>query len=69
MPFYVDVRFAGTDTLVWTTEVRELTFPDRTTVVRVAVTIEGCRFERPGLYLLELFCNNTWVCDTRVLLR
>ena len=36
---------------------------------RVALTIEGCRFDRPGLYGLELFCDNTWVCDTQLLLR
>lgn len=69
MPFFIDIRFAETDELVWTTEVRQLQFPDRTTIVQMAMTIEGCRFERPGLYVLELFCDNTWVSDTQVLLR
>ncbi|OWK38207.1 hypothetical protein FRUB_07327 [Fimbriiglobus ruber] len=69
VPFFVDIRSAETDELVWTTEVRQLQFPDRTTVVQVALSIEGCRFDRPGLYVLELFCDNTWVCDTQVLLR
>lgn len=68
LPFFIDARFAETDELVWTTEGRKLTFPNRTTVVQLALTIEGCRFERPGLYLLELFCDNTWACDTQVLL-
>ena len=68
VPFFIDVRFAETDELVWTSEVRELTFPNRNTVIQVALTIEGCRFERPGLYLLELFCNNTWVCDAALVL-
>jgi Family of unknown function (DUF6941) len=67
--FFVDIRFAETDELVWNTEVRELLFPDRITVVQLALSIEGCRFERPGLYILELFCENTWVCDTQLLLR
>ena len=69
MPFFIDIRFAETDELVWTTEVRQLQFPDRTTIVQMAMTIEGCCFERPGLYVLELFCDNTWVSDTQVLLR
>jgi hypothetical protein len=69
VPFWVDIRFAATDELIWATETRMLFFPSRNTVVRVALTIEGCRFDRPGMYLLELFCNNTWVCDTQVLLR
>ena len=69
VPFFIDIRFAETDELVWTSEVRELTFPNRSTVVQLALTIEGCQFERPGLYFLELFCDNTWVCDTQLLLR
>lgn len=69
IPFFVDIRFAETDELIWTTEVRELTFRDRTTIAQLALLIEGCRFDRPGLYFLELFCDNTWVCDTQLLLR
>ena len=69
VPFFIDVRFAQTDELVHTTETRSLTFPNRNTVVQVAMGIEGCRFQTAGLYLLELFCDNTWVCDTQLLLR
>ena len=69
VPFFVDIRFADNDELVWTTETHELNFPNRNTIVQLAMTIEGCRFERPGLYILELFCDNTWVCDTQLLLR
>jgi hypothetical protein len=69
MPFLIDIRFAQTDELVWTTELRELVFPNRNTVVQLALTIEGCPFGRHGLYLLELFCNNTWVCDAQLQLR
>jgi hypothetical protein len=68
VPFFVDIRLLETDELVWTTEPRHLIFPNRTTIVQVAVTIEGCRFERPGMYAVELFCDNTWVCDTQLLL-
>jgi hypothetical protein len=69
VPFFVDIRFAATDELVWMTETRELNFPDRHSIVQLALLIEGCRFERAGLYGLELFCDNTWVCDTQLLLR
>jgi hypothetical protein len=44
-------------------------FRDRTTVVQLALSIEECAFESPGLYTMELFCDNTWVCDTQLLLR
>jgi hypothetical protein len=69
VPFFIDVRFALTDDLVHTTETKSLVFPDRSTVVQMAMKMEGCQFQRPGLYLLELFCDNTWVCDTQLLLR
>lgn len=68
VPFFVDVRDANSGGLVWTTQQRNLVFPSRTSLVQLALTIEGCRFDRPGLYTLELFCDNTWVCDTQVLL-
>jgi hypothetical protein len=69
VPFFIDIRLAETDALVWTTAVRELNFPNRSTIVQLAYTLEGCRFEDPGVYLVELFCDNTWVCDTQLLLR
>ncbi len=69
VPFFIDIRFARTDQFVYTTETRTLSFPDRNTVVQLAMKIEGCQFESAGLYLLELFCDNTWVCDASLLLR
>jgi hypothetical protein len=69
VPFFVDIRYAPNDELVWNTQIRQLYFPDRTTVVQLALTIEQCLFDRPGVYLLELFCDNTWVCDTQIRLR
>lgn len=66
VPFFVDIRFAETDQLIWTTEVRQLRFPDRETVVQLALSIEGCCFKQLGLYVLERFCDNQWVCDTQV---
>lgn len=63
---HVDIRYAGTDELVWKTEVHHLDFPNRSTLVQLVLTLEGCPFEWPGVYILELFCNNTWVCDTQV---
>jgi hypothetical protein len=64
----IDVRSAETDEFVYTTETLKLTFPDRITVIHIAVNIEGCRFDKPGLYIVELLCNNTWVSDTSILL-
>lgn len=68
VPFFVDIRFAATNQLTFTTEPHELVFPDRTVLVQLALAIEGCVFPQPGLYKLELFCENTWVADTTCLL-
>lgn len=62
-PYFIEIRDASDESLVWMTATRELVFPDRRTVVRLAHTIEGCVFERAGLYSAAVFCNNQWVCD------
>lgn len=69
IPFFVDIRYAPRDELIYTTQTHHLSFPDRNTVVQLALSIEQCSFTQPGVYLLELFCDNTWVCDTNLLLR
>ena len=68
VPFLVDVHHLETDRLVWTTATHRLHFPSRTKLVYLAAIIENCRFDRPGLHAIELFCDNTWVCDTSLLL-
>jgi hypothetical protein len=64
--FHVDVRFAETDESIGSSTPRPLHFPDRAAVLQVAVTIDRCRFDRPGVYLVEFYCDNVWVCDTRL---
>jgi hypothetical protein len=66
IPFFIDIRNAATNELIHMTEPRTLTFPHRNALVQLAIVIEGCRFPRSGLYLVELFCDNRWVCDTHV---
>ena len=68
VPFFVDVRHAETEELVFTTNTYKLVFPSRSIVVQMAMRIEGCNFPLPGLYLFQLFCDNNWVCDTGLLL-
>lgn len=66
VPFFFDVRRAEDNRLVRNTDLRVLHFPDRNTQLQAAVTIEGCVFETPGVYLVELYCDNTWVADTTI---
>jgi hypothetical protein len=69
VPFFIDIRDAAHDQLIYTTQINHLSFPDRNTVVQLALSIEHCLFPQSGMYLVELYCDNTWVCDTSLHLR
>lgn len=64
MPFYVDIRYAPTDELLFTTKPQMLRFPNRNRVVQFAYSIKQCRFPQRGMYLVELFSRGIWVADT-----
>jgi hypothetical protein len=67
--FYVDIRFASTQQLIHVSSTHMLVFPDRDTVVEMALTLKGVRFPQPGIYLVELFCEAQWTADTRILVQ
>jgi hypothetical protein len=66
VPFYVEIRFAPTQQLIHVSGTHVLVFPDRDTVVEMALTLKGVRFPQPGIYLVELYCNAQWVADAAV---
>lgn len=68
VPFSVEVLFRARNELVWTTAVHHLQFPNRDTVVQLAMEIQGCPFREPGPYLLELFCDGACIADVPLLL-
>lgn len=68
VPFYIDVRFAPTGKLVHTTNTHFLNFPHRDKLVQLAYTMKNCPFYKPGVYLVELYCDAKWVADTTVML-
>lgn len=65
--FYVDIRYAPTQQLTHMSGTHKLSFPDRDTVVEMALTLKGVRFSQPGVYLVELICETQWVADARIL--
>ncbi len=69
VPFYVDIRFAATQQLVHVSSTHTLQFPDRDTVVEMALTLKRIRFPQAGIYLVELYCDAQWVADVRVLVQ
>lgn len=68
VPFYIDIRFAPRNQLIYTSNVHQVQFPNRDVAVQVAYTVPGCKFPQPGLYLVDLFCNNQWAADTTLVL-
>ena len=56
----VDMRFANTGKLIYSSEIRRIEFVDRTSVIQAAILLSDCQFARRGRYLFELFCDNTW---------
>ena len=67
--FYVDIRFAPTQQLIHMSSMHMLMFPDRDTVVEMALTLKGVRFPQAGIYLVELYCDAQWVADARILVQ
>ena len=69
VPVHVEVRSGGSDELLFATVPRTLTFPNRDFLIQVAFEVRACRFADPGLYLIGLFSDDRWICDTSLLLR
>ena len=68
VPYFIDIH--GPDgKLVHTSGIKQLRFPSRIHIVQMAHEIRGCIFPNPGVYIVELWCDNTWVADTTVSLR
>jgi hypothetical protein len=68
VPFFFDIRRASAAQSLFTTHVNTVRFPDRTAMRQVVTTIDHIRFPSPGVYVVDLFCHNTWVCDTTLVL-
>jgi hypothetical protein len=68
VPFYFDIRRASDERLIHTSIRQTLDFRDRTQLIQLAVTFRNVRFEQPGVYLVELYCDNTWVADVTLTL-
>ena len=60
---FIDVRNVATSELVYWTHPHQFQIPSRDTVVRLANTLEGVPFSEPGIYLVELYCENTPIAD------
>jgi hypothetical protein len=64
--FHFDIIHAATNQLVSATPARQVSFPNRIVTVLLAQRIQNCRFDRSGLYLVQMFCNNQFMGDAPV---
>jgi hypothetical protein len=64
VPCHIDVRHADRDEVVYGSGRLTLQFPDRLTVVQLAIAMSRCSFPYSGLHTVELFCHNQFMCDT-----
>lgn len=60
---HYDLVRARDNHVIHFTEPRPIRFDRRTQLVQAATRFEGIVFEEPGVYLVQLFCDNTWVAD------
>lgn len=61
--FHFDISRARDGTLIHVSESHSLEFARRTQLHQIAMTFDGILFEEPGVYLIELFCDNTPIAD------
>jgi hypothetical protein len=66
---YVDIREATTDESIHKFGPGAIFFKTRLSTVHLCAEFENCRFPSPGLYIVEFFCDNLWMCDTELLVR
>ena len=69
VPVHVEVRSGDSDELLYATVPRTLSFPRRDFLTQVAFEVRECRFAGSGTYLMALFSDDRWICDTSLLLR
>lgn len=60
---HVDIRRMSDWQLVHASGPTAVTFQARSQTRYIALTLPGVPFHRPGMYAVELLCNNTWVAD------
>jgi len=66
---YIDIREAETDSLIHTSIPREIVLPSRDYLIRLTHRFQSVRFPKPGIYLVELYCEHECIADISVFLR
>jgi hypothetical protein len=63
VPTTVEVVNAETETVVYAFPEQGLRFASRQTIVSACFRIRNCVFSEPGVYVVELYCQGTFIDD------
>jgi hypothetical protein len=63
---FVDIRRADTEQLVYWSTPQRIRLDDRNTLVFLFNLMEEVEFSTPGVYFVELCCENTCIADYRL---
>ena len=66
IPFFIEIRDAAAQQLIHVSATNTLYFPHRDRTIELALTFQGVKFPRPGIFLVELYCDGQWVADARL---
>jgi Family of unknown function (DUF6941) len=62
-PIHVEIIRAATEEVIYTFPERRIRFPTRHTTVSACFRVRDCVFPEAGTYIVELYCNNTFLDD------
>lgn len=68
LPFTIEIVNARSGATIFRTRERVLRFKDRLEVMQLAHAIHFIRFSSPGVYFVQLWCNNRFIADARLVL-
>lgn len=67
-PIHVEVVQGKTDLVIYTYPEQHLNFPTRQTTVSACFRIRNLSFPDPGVYFVELYCQDTFLDDRAIYL-
>ena len=65
---FAEISEAETGRLVHKTGEYRLHFSSRLQVVQLLLRVRGVQFSKPGVYFVDLYCDNNYLADTRIVL-
>jgi len=68
VPLFIEIRRQSDDELIRISSEYIVRFNDRIVPMSISISLNEVQFEDSDVYVVSLFCHNTWVCDTTLTL-